>query len=56
MLLIVGNMYSNSYVSEMLQLVVVRFFQGTSGSMFQQNNPGPHVAENIRDFLSAEHI
>ena len=40
----------------MLQHEVVPFFQGIPGTIFQQNNAGPHVAKTIRDFCSAQQM
>ncbi|GFU77161.1 transposable element Tcb1 transposase [Trichonephila clavipes] len=48
-----GNLNSNRYVREVLQLEVVPFLQGILG-VFQQYNARPHVAKTVRDFCSAQ--
>ncbi|GFV85548.1 transposable element Tc1 transposase [Trichonephila clavipes] len=55
-LLIEGNLNSNRYVREVLQLEVVPFLQGMSGAIFKQNNERRHVAKTVRDFCSSLHM
>ncbi|GFX47795.1 transposable element Tc1 transposase [Trichonephila clavipes] len=56
LLRIEGNLTSNRYVREVLQLEVVPFLQGISGAVFQQDNECPHVAKTVGDFCSAQHM
>lgn len=56
LLRIVGNLNSNRYIGEVLEPEVVPFLQGIPGAIFQQDNARPHVARNVQDFFSAEHI
>ncbi|GFX04269.1 transposable element Tcb2 transposase [Trichonephila clavipes] len=56
LLRIEGNLNSNRYVREVLQLEVVPFLQGIPGALFQQDNPRPNVAKTVRDFFSVQHM
>ncbi|GFW39020.1 transposable element Tcb1 transposase [Trichonephila clavipes] len=56
LLRIEGNLNSNRYVREVLQLEVVPFLQSILGAIFQQDNARPHVAQTVRDFCSAQHM
>ena len=49
-----GNLNSNKYVCEVLQLKVISFFQGIPRAIFQQVNACPHVAKIVQDFCSAQ--
>ncbi|GFW90034.1 transposable element Tc1 transposase [Trichonephila clavipes] len=52
-----GNLNSNSYVREVLQLEVVPLHLRHPWSyIFQQDNARPHVAKTVRDFCSAQHM
>ncbi|GFT95987.1 transposable element Tcb1 transposase [Trichonephila clavipes] len=51
-----GNLNSNRYVREVLQLEVVPFLHGISGTILHQDNARSHVAKTVRDFCSAQHM
>ena len=55
LLYIEGNLNNNRYIRNVIQPEVLSFLQGILGSIFQQDNPRPHVAKTVRDFCSAQH-
>ncbi|GFU88942.1 transposable element Tc1 transposase [Trichonephila clavipes] len=56
LLRIEDNLNSNRYVREVLKLEIIPFFSGIPGAIFQQDNACSHVARNVRDFFSAQHM
>ncbi|GFU92533.1 transposable element Tc1 transposase [Trichonephila clavipes] len=56
LLRIEGNINSNRYVCEVLQLAVVPFHQDIPGAIFQKDNACPYVAKTIRDFCAAQNM
>ena len=54
LLLIGGNLNSNRYVREALQIEVVPFFQGIPGAISEKDNARLHDAKTVREFSSAQ--
>ena len=51
-----GNLNSDIYIGEILEPKVFPFFQVIPGTIFEQNNSLPHVANNVQEFFLAENI
>ncbi|GFV63764.1 transposable element Tcb2 transposase [Trichonephila clavipes] len=51
-----GNLNSNRYIHEVLQLEVFPFLQGIPGAIFQLDNARPRVAKTVRHFCSAQQM
>ncbi|GFS96679.1 transposable element Tcb1 transposase [Trichonephila clavipes] len=47
---IAGTLNSQSYISEVLEPVVLPYFQGLATAIFQQDNGRPHVARIVQRF------
>ena len=56
MLRIDGNLNSNGYVHEVLQLEVFSFFKAIPGAIFQQVYARPHVEKTVRNFCLTHHM
>ncbi|GFV35791.1 uncharacterized protein TNCV_913811 [Trichonephila clavipes] len=48
---IVGTLNRQSYISEVLEPVVLSYLQGLASTIFQQDNARPHVARIVQRFL-----
>ncbi|GFW94288.1 transposable element Tcb1 transposase [Trichonephila clavipes] len=48
---IAGTLNSRRYMYEVLEPVVLPYFQGLATAIFQQDNGRPHMARNIQRFL-----
>ncbi|GFV60598.1 transposable element Tcb1 transposase [Trichonephila clavipes] len=48
---IAGTLNSQRYISEVLETVVLPYFQGLATAIFQQDNARPHVARIVQRFF-----
>ncbi|GFT76264.1 transposable element Tcb1 transposase [Trichonephila clavipes] len=48
---IIGTLNSQSYISEVLEPVVLPYLQGLATAIFQQDNARPHVAHIVQRFF-----
>ncbi|GFV99974.1 transposable element Tcb1 transposase [Trichonephila clavipes] len=48
---IAGNLNSQHYISEVLEPVVLPYFQGFATAIFQQDNARPHVTRIVQRFF-----
>ncbi|GFY14270.1 transposable element Tc3 transposase [Trichonephila clavipes] len=48
---IAGTLNCQRYISEVLELVVLPYFQGLATAIFQQDNARPHVARIVQRFF-----
>ncbi|GFX82957.1 transposable element Tcb1 transposase [Trichonephila clavipes] len=48
---IAGTLNSQRYISEVLEPVVLSYFQGLATAIFQQDNARPHVARIVQKFF-----
>ncbi|GFT05049.1 transposable element Tcb1 transposase [Trichonephila clavipes] len=48
---IAGTLYSQRFISEVLEPVVLPFLQGLATAIFQQDNAQPHVARTVQRFF-----
>ncbi|GFU80937.1 transposable element Tcb1 transposase [Trichonephila clavipes] len=46
-----GTLNSQRYISEVLEPVVLHYFQGLATAIFQQDNERPHVARIVQRFF-----
>ncbi|GFT92600.1 transposable element Tc1 transposase [Trichonephila clavipes] len=53
---IVGNLNSTRYINEILQPQAIPFLQGLPGTVFQQDNPRPHVAKTVKSYLDSQQV
>lgn len=51
-----GTLTSQSYISDVLEPMVVPYFQDFRDTTYQQDNVQLHVACNIRHFLDRQHV
>ncbi|GFU26711.1 transposable element Tcb1 transposase [Trichonephila clavipes] len=52
LLRIAGTLNSRRYINEVLEPVVLPYFQGFAIAIFQQDNARPHVTRIVQRFLS----
>ncbi|GFX49522.1 transposable element Tcb1 transposase [Trichonephila clavipes] len=53
---IAGTLYSQRYISEVLEPVVLPYFQGLATAIFQQDNSQPHVTRIVQRFFVNQQI
>ncbi|KFM74756.1 Transposable element Tcb1 transposase, partial [Stegodyphus mimosarum] len=53
---IAGTLNSQSYISKVLELVVLPYLQGLPTAIFQQDNARPHVAPIVQGFFVSRQI
>ncbi|GFV30763.1 transposable element Tcb1 transposase [Trichonephila clavipes] len=53
---IVGTLNSQSYISEVLEPVVLPYLQGLATAIFQKDNARPHVERIVQRFFVSHQI
>ncbi|GFT45142.1 transposable element Tcb1 transposase [Trichonephila clavipes] len=53
---IANTLNSQRYISEVLEPVVLPYFQGLTTAIFQQDNSLPHVSRIVQRFFVNHHI
>ncbi|GFV69412.1 transposable element Tcb1 transposase [Trichonephila clavipes] len=53
---IAGTLNSQRYISEVLEPVVLPYFQGSATGIFQQDNSRTHVTRIVQSFFVNHHI